>query len=77
MVTVSPTRAFVVLGQLLPGPTGDACSLVLVNPAVGVILPQGLWEEERQKVVGCLATGNLQTHREVAQGASPPPLLEK
>ena len=55
------------------------------DPAAGVILPCGLQEEEeKQKVVGCLTTGDLRppkeglvVHKEVAQGVSPWPLLEK
>lgn len=81
-----PAKAFVLQERLLPGLTRGTCSLVLVNPPVGAILPLGLQEEERerQKLVGCLAAGDLQPpkevlveYREVAQGASPQPLLEK
>ena len=86
MVPASLIRAFVVLGWLLPGSTRDTCSPVLVNLAAGAISPQGLQEEEEeeQKAVGCLATGDLWppeeglvAHKEVAQGVSPQPLLEK
>ena len=79
LVPVPPVRGFEALGQLLPGLIRDACLPFPVNPAVGTILPWGLWEEEeRQKVVGCMAAGELRlpkerrvAHREVAQGASP------
>lgn len=46
MVLMSPIRAFVMVEWLLPELTGAACSLVLVNLAVGVILPQELQEQE-------------------------------
>ena len=66
MVPVSPLRAFAMLEWQLPGLTGDTCSLVLVNLAVGVILPWELQEheeeeeeEEKQKAVGYLASGDL------------------
>ena len=61
MVPVSPVRAFVMLEWLLPDLTRDACSLVLENLAAGVILPRELQkqkEEEKQKVVGYLASGD-------------------
>ena len=50
------------LEWLLPELTGDACSLVLENLVAGVILPQELQkqkEEEKQKAVGYLASGDL------------------
>ena len=62
VVTVSPTRAFAMLEWLLPELSGDACSLVLVNLAVGVILPWELQkqkEDKKQKAVGHLASGDL------------------
>ena len=62
MVPVSPIRAFAMLEWLLPVLTGDICSSVLVNLAVGLILPwetQEQKEEEKQKVVGYLASGDL------------------
>ena len=60
---MSPIRAFVMLEWLLPELTGAACSLVLVNLAVGVISPQELQEkveEEKKKVVDYLASGDFQ-----------------
>ena len=84
-VPASTVRAFVALGKLLPGSTGDDCSPVMMNSAVGAILPWGLQEEEEKlKAVGCLAFGDFWppkegpvAHREVIQGVSPQPLLEK
>lgn len=87
VVSVSPIRAFAMLEWLLPVLTGDICSSVLVNLAVGLILPwetQEQKEEEKQKVVGYLAYGHLwlpevgpAAHREVAKRVSPQFPLEK
>ena len=63
MVPVFPVRSFVMLEWLLPELTEDTCSLVLKNLAAGVILPrefQKKKEEEKQNVVGYLASGDLQ-----------------
>ena len=62
MVPVSPVRAFVMLEWLLPELNGDACSYVLENLAAGVISPPELQkqkEEEKQKAVGYMASGDL------------------